>query len=442
VWNFPLDEDFDSDLESPVADIMQCSVDGKGDHILAARFLKRFIGDDNAWVHVDLSSATRRGGLAHVGTEITGFGVRFTLELLLTQKLQQRAAVRMTRELRLRRPDDWHLHLRDGAALRAVLPFTSRALCARHRDAQSCAAGHHHGAGPGLPRSHPGGAAAGASFQPLMTLYLTDHTSAAEIERAHASGAIFGCKLYPAGATTHSEAGVTDIARLEPALAAMTALDLPLLVHGEVTDAQVDVFEREARFIDRVLAPLAERWPQLRIVFEHVSTRAAVEFVRSRPARHRRHGHAAASAAQPQCVVRRRTAPAPVLPAGAQDRGRPARAAGTARRRRYAILPRHRQRAARTRGQGVRLRLRRHVLGPCRHRAVRRDLRAEGILPRLQGFASEYGADFYRLPRNQDEITLVREPWSPPASYPFDGGELVPLRAGEPIAWRLQSAPA
>src|ERR1700721_1483207 len=152
----------------------------------------------------------------------------------------------MTRELRLPRPDDWHLHLRDGAALRAVLPFTAarfaRAIVMPNLvppiTTTALALAYRTRILAALP--------AGSPFQPLMTLYLTDHTSAAEIERAHASAAIFGCKLYPAGATTHSEAGVTDIARLEPALASMSALDLPLLVHGEVTGAQTDVFEREA----------------------------------------------------------------------------------------------------------------------------------------------------------------------------------------------------
>jgi dihydroorotase len=348
----------------------------------------------------------------------------------------------MTRELRLRRPDDWHLHLRDGAALRAVLPFTIKrfaraivmpnlappvtttALALAYRDRIVSA----------LP--------AGARFQPLMTLYLTDQTSGAEIERAQASGAIFGCKLYPAGATTHAEAGVTDIARLEPALAAMSALDLPLLVHGEVTDAAVDVFEREARFIDRVLAPLAERWPQLRIVFEHVTTRAAVEFVRSA-----RRGIAAT--VTPQHLLHNRNALfagglrphlycLPLLKTEADRRAllEPL-AAGDARFFLGTDSAPH-ARATKESACGCAGVFSSHA-GIELYAEI---FETESILPRLQGFASEHGADFYRLPRNQDEITLVREAWSPPASYPFDGGELVPLRAGEPIAWRLQSARA
>jgi dihydroorotase len=348
----------------------------------------------------------------------------------------------MIQLLRLRRPDDWHLHLRDGAALRAVLPFTAlrfaraivmpnlappvttTALALAYRDRILAA----------LP--------AGASFQPLMTLYLTDHTSGAEIERAHASGAIFGCKLYPAGATTHADAGVTDIARIGQALAAMTALDLPLLVHGEVTDDAVDVFEREARFIDRVLAPLTERWPGLRIVFEHVSTRAAVEFVRAA-----RRGVAAT--VTPQHLLYNRNALfagglrphlycLPLLKTEADRRALlEALASGDARFFLGTDSAPH-ARSAKQSACGCAGIFSAHA-GIELYAEI---FEAEGILPRLQAFASEFGADFYRLPRNRDEITLVREPWSPPASYPFDAGQLVPLRAGEAIAWRLQGAAA
>jgi dihydroorotase len=348
----------------------------------------------------------------------------------------------MTDPLRLCRPDDWHLHLRDGGALRAVLPFTAArfaraivmpnlkppvtttALALAYRERILAA----------LP--------AGAKFQPLMTLYLTDQTSAAEIERAHASGAIFGCKLYPAGATTHAQAGVTDIAHLEQALAAMTALDLPLLVHGEVTDAQVDVFDREARFIDRILAPLAEHWPGLRIVFEHVSTRAAVDFVRSA-----RRGVAAT--VTPQHLLHNRNALfagglrphlycLPVLKTEADRRSLLEALAGGDPRFFLGTDSAPHPRAAKEAACGCAGIFSAHA-GIELYAEI---FEAEGILPRLQGFASEYGADFYRLPRNQDQITLLREPWTPPASYAFDDGQLVPLRAGERIAWRLQGASA
>ena len=183
--------------------------------------------------------------------------------------------------LTIRRPDDWHLHLRDGAALRAVLPFTAaqfgravvmpnlkppvtttaQALPYRQRILDA------------LP--------AGSKFEPLMTLYLTDRTEPAEVDKAKASGVVHGIKLYPAGATTHSDAGVTDIRKVDAVLDRMAELGMILQVHGEVTDPDVDVFEREARFIGSVLAPVIDRYPKLRVVFEHITTREAVEFVRS-----------------------------------------------------------------------------------------------------------------------------------------------------------------
>jgi dihydroorotase len=347
----------------------------------------------------------------------------------------------MTEQLRLRRPDDWHLHLRDGAALRAVLPFTAvrfaRAIVMPNLKPPITTTAQALAYRERILAAVP----AGARFQPLMTLYLTDHTSSAEIERAHASGAIFGCKLYPAGATTHAEAGVTDIARIEQALAAMTSLDLPLLVHGEVTDAEVDVFDRESRFIDRVLAPLAERWPGLRIVFEHVTTRAAVDFVRAA-----RRGVAATIT--PQHLLHNRNALfagglrphlycLPLLKTEADRRALLEALAGGDARFFLGTDSAPHARAAKESACGCAGIFSAHA-GIELYAEI---FEAEGILPRLQGFASEHGADFYRLPRNQDQITLVRDPWSAPASYPFEDGQLVPLRAGEPIAWRLQAAP-
>jgi len=184
-------------------------------------------------------------------------------------------------EIEIRRPDDWHLHLRDGAAMAAVLPFTAarfaRAIvmpnlkppvtttdAATQYRARIVAA---------LP--------AGARFTPLMTLYLTDRTAPGEIDRARASGVVFGCKLYPAGATTNADSGVTDIRHVDATLARMAELGMPLLVHGEVTGREVDVFDRETRFIAEVLAPTVERHPGLRVVFEHITTRGAAEFVKA-----------------------------------------------------------------------------------------------------------------------------------------------------------------
>ena len=347
----------------------------------------------------------------------------------------------MSGELTLRRPDDAHLHLRDGAALAAVLnftaarfaraivmpnlvpPLTTTALVLAYRDRIRAAL------------------APGANFAPLMTLYLTDRTCAAEIERASESGAIFGCKLYPAGATTHSDSGVTDLARLEPALEAMSALDLPLQVHGEVTDPGVDVFDREARFIERVLAPLCERWPRLRVVFEHVTTREAVQFVRSARA-------GVAATVTPQhlllnrnalfvggirphyyCLPLLKTEPDRLSLLEALADGDPRFFLGTD----SAPHARHAKESA-CGCAGI----------FSAHAAIElyaEIFETEGILPRLQGFAAEFGADFYRLGRNQESITLIKEPWTVPASYAFGDAELVPLRAGESVGWRLKSAP-
>jgi dihydroorotase len=344
----------------------------------------------------------------------------------------------MSSALRLRRPDDWHLHLRDAAALRAVLPFTAArfaraivmpnlrppvtttALALAYRERILAA----------LP--------AGAAFEPLMTLYLTDTTPPEEIERARASGRVFGCKLYPAGATTHSDAGVTDIGRIEAVLERMAAVDLPLLVHGEVTDPAVDVFDREARFIDTVLTPLVARHPRLRVVLEHVTTRAGVEFVRGARA-------GIAATITPQHLLLNRNA----------------LFSGGIRPHHFCLPVLKREGDRRALIEAVAVGDARFFLGSdsaphARHTKENAcgcagifsahagiELYAEafeqaGMLPRLEAFAAEFGPDFYRLPRNAAFITLRREPWTPPAAYAFGDAELVPLRAGEPISWRLQ----
>ncbi|HXZ60965.1 MAG TPA: dihydroorotase [Steroidobacteraceae bacterium] len=339
--------------------------------------------------------------------------------------------------LTIRRPDDWHLHLRDAASLAAVLPFTAarfaRAIVMPNLEPAITTTAQALDYRRRILASLP----AGASFEPLMTLYLTDATAPAEVERAKLSGRVFGCKLYPAGATTHSESGVTDVGRIASVLERMAELGLVLEVHGEVTDPAVDVFDREARFIERTLAPLVERLPGLRVVFEHITTRAAVEFVLAARA-------GVAATVTPQHLLMNRNALfaggirphhycAPVLKAEAD---------------RAALL------AAVTRGSE------RFFLGTDSAPHARRakesacgcagvfsahagiELYAEafeaaGALDQLEGFASLHGADFYGLPRNAGTITLVREPWEVPERYPFGAEELVPLRAGERIVWRL-----
>jgi dihydroorotase len=341
-------------------------------------------------------------------------------------------------ELHLPKPDDWHLHLRDGQSLRAVLPFTAarfaRAIVMPNLKppitTTELALAYRKRILAALP--------AGSGFVPLMTLYLTDHTSAEEIVRARDSGVVFGCKLYPAGATTNSDSGVTDVARLHDVLSAMMRVDMPLLVHGEVTDPTIDVFDLEARFIDRVLSPLAERWPQLRIVFEHVTTRAAVDFVRTA-----RDGVAAT--VTPQHLMFNRNALfagglrphhycLPLLKTEA-DRRSLLDAVASGDRRFFlgtdsAPHARAKKEAACC-GAGI----------FSAHAAIElyaQIFESAGILQRLQGFACEFGPDFYRLPRNAETITLVRDPWTVPANYPFDDDTLVPLKAGERLAWRLK----
>jgi dihydroorotase len=339
----------------------------------------------------------------------------------------------------MRRPDDWHLHLRDGAALAAVLPFTAvrfaRAIVMPNLDppvtTTAAALAYRDRIRAAVP--------AGSRFEPLMTLYLTDHTPVEEIARAKTAGGVLGGKLYPAGATTHSAAGVTDVRRLDAVFERMAETGLVLQVHGEVTDPAVDIFEREPRFIDTVLAPLAERHRRLRIVFEHITTRAAVDFVLTA-----REGIAAT--VTPQHLLMNRNALfagglrphhycAPVLKAEGERlalldavvRGSPRLFLGTdsAPHGRFAkesacgcagIFSAH---------AGIEL--------------YAEVFAAAGALERLEAFASSHGADFYGLPRNGGTITLVPEPWEVPARYPFGTEELVPLRAGERIAWRLAS---
>ena len=337
----------------------------------------------------------------------------------------------------MRRPDDWHLHLRDGAALHAVLPFTAarfaRAIVmpnlAPPVTTTAAALAYRDRIRAALPP--------GAQFEPLMTLYLTDAPPVEEIARARAAGCVLGCKLYPAGATTHAEAGVSDVRRLDAVLARMAELDMVLEVHGEVTDPAVDVFEREARFIDAVLAPLSERHRDLRIVFEHITTRAAVEFVLSARA-------GVAATVTPQHLLMNRNALfagglrphhycLPILKAEehraalleAVARGSPRLFLGTD----SAPHPRAAKEAVRgcagifSAHAGIEL--------------YAEAFASAGALPRLEGFASSYGADFYRLPRNSGTLTLLPEPWDVPARYPFGAEELVPLRAGESVLWRL-----
>jgi len=335
------------------------------------------------------------------------------------------------------RPDDWHLHLRDGAAMadvvghsaarfkRAIImpnlapPVTTTDQAIAYRQRILAA----------LP--------ADSDFEPLMTLYLTDDTPADEVVRAKDSGVVFAVKLYPAGATTNSASGVTDIARCRDTLNAMQALDLPLLVHGEVTDPAIDVFDRERVFIERHLVPLLDDMPDLRVVLEHITTTEAVDFVRAA-------GPNLAATITPQHI----------------RYGRNALFQGGLRPHYYClpVLKRERHREAvleaATSGdpsfflgtdsaphpQGAK-----ESACGCAgifsaHAAL--ELYADifeqaGALNRLEGFAAHHGADFYKLPHNQDRITLERHPWTVPTDYPFGEQRLVPLEAGESLIWQI-----
>ena len=341
-----------------------------------------------------------------------------------------------TMKITLTRPDDWHLHLRDDDALNAVLPHTARQFAraivmpnlkppvttvvqaAAYR-ARILAA---------LP--------AGMAFEPLMTLYLTDVTSAEEIRAAVASGFVKAVKLYPAGATTNSDAGVTDLSRCDAALAEMEKLGLPLLVHGEVTDPAIDLFDREAVFVERVLSPLLKRYPALRVVMEHITTKDAAEFVAAAAANvgatitahHLLYNRNAIF----QGGVRPHWYCLPVLKreihrealVGAAISGNPKFFLGTD------SAPH--ARLAKEAACGC---------AGCYTANAALELYAEafeaaGSLDRLEGFASHFGPDFYRLPRNSGTVTLEKRPQTLPAAYDYIPGDtLVPLRAGETLAW-------
>lgn len=342
--------------------------------------------------------------------------------------------------IELTRPDDWHLHLRDGVGLAAVLPHTA-AQFARAIVMPNLRPPVRTVAEAGAYRQRILDALpAGLRFEPLMTLYLTDNTPAAEIETAAASGFVKAVKYYPAGATTNSDSGVTDLARCEAVFEALQRTGLPLLMHGEVTDHSVDVFDREAVFIERHLQRVVEAFPTLKVVLEHVTTRQGIEFVRSA-----RGGVAATLTAHHLLLnrnamfsggIRPHAFCLPVLKREEHRRvlmeaaisGDPKFFLGTD----SAPHARHTKEAS------------------CgcaglytAHAAI--ELYAEafedaGALDRLEGFASFFGADFYGLPRNTDRIRLEREDWMVPADYPFGGDTVVPMRAGETVRWRLQAA--
>jgi dihydroorotase len=341
-------------------------------------------------------------------------------------------------ELTITRPDDWHVHLRDGDALQhtcadlaryfgraIVMPnlappavTVAQALAYRERILQVMSM---------LPRR----------FEPLMTLYLTDHTTAEEIRLAATTEGIQAVKLYPAGATTNSAAGVTALDRLYPTLAAMEEADLPLLVHGEVTDAEIDIFDREKVFIDRQLSPIIRRFPALRVVLEHITTVDAVQFVSAAP-------HTVAATITPHHLLFNRN---DMLAGGIRPH--------------YYCLPilkrSTHQQALQVAATSANPKFflgsdsaphstasKEHSCGCAgvysAHAAL--EFYAEVFeqlqaLDKLEAFASHFGPDFYRLPRNRDTITLRKQDWRVPAQLPLGAGTLTPLRAAQTVAWQV-----
>ncbi len=340
-------------------------------------------------------------------------------------------------QITLLRPDDWHLHLRDAQAMAAVVgasaaqfaraivmpnlrpPVTTLAQALAYRERILAA----------LPE--------GSDFTPLMTLYLTDNTTAAEIRAAWESGMVQAVKLYPAGATTNSDAGVTDPRKVAAVLETMQALGMPLLVHGEVTDPEVDVFDREQVFIDRVMIPMRRDFPGLRIVFEHITTEEAAQYVRDA------HEGVGATITAHHLLYNRNA----IFTGGLRPHW-------------YClpVLKRERHRSALLQaatGGNPRFflgtdsapharRLKEHAAGcagcytaPHALELYAAAFEMAGALDRLEGFASLHGPAFYRLPVNRGTVTLRREAWRIPDALPFPGDAIVPLAAGETIAWRL-----
>lgn len=340
-------------------------------------------------------------------------------------------------ELKLTCPDDWHLHLRDGALMHSVLSDTARQFAraivmpnlrppvttteqAQAYRARILAA---------LPRS--------SHFEPLMTLYLTDNTTAKEIRSAKQSGIVHAVKYYPAGATTNSDSGVTDIRKTYPALEEMQYCGMPLLMHGEVTDTAVDVFDREAVFIARVLQPLLHDLPDLRVVFEHISTIDAAQFVKNAPE------NVAATITAHHLLYNRNAMLSGgihphyyCLPVLKRETHREALlSAATSGNKKFFLGTDSAPHAQHTKESAC----------GCAgiytaHTAI--ELYAEvfeqvGALDKLEGFASFFGADFYRLPRNAQSVTLRKQEWQVPATVGFGEHQLVPLRASEMMKWKL-----
>ena len=345
-----------------------------------------------------------------------------------------------TTTLTLTRPDDWHLHVRDGAAMHAVVPHTAaqfaRAIIMPNLKPPVTTTAQALAYKARILAAVP----AGVPFEPLMALYLTDNLAPEEIARAKAAG-IVACKLYQAGATTNSDFGVTDLRKIYPVLEAMQREGLLLLVHGEVTSSDIDLFDREAAFIDQQLIPLRRDFPELKIVFEHITTKEAAHYVREAD-------RFVGATITPQHLLFNRNA---IFTGGIRPH--------------YYCLPvlkreEHRQALVQVATSGSSkfflgtdsaphaAHLKEHASGCAgcysAHAALElyaTAFEAAGALDKLEGFASFHGPDFYGLPRNTSTVTLVKQTWTPPESFAFgEGAELKPLAAGEALGWKLLAA--
>jgi dihydroorotase len=338
----------------------------------------------------------------------------------------------------IRRPDDWHVHLRDGDMLRTVAPYTARQFARAivmpnltpPVTAVAAAVTYRERILAALPE--------GMAFTPLMTAYLTDGTDPEELARGFAEGVFTAAKLYPANATTGSAHGVTDIAHIRPALERMAEIGMVLCVHGEVTDPEIDVFDREAVFIERVLGPLLRDLPELRVVFEHVTTEHAVQFVEGT-------GENVAATITPQHLHINRNAMlvggirphAYCLPVAKREHHRLAlRKAATSGSPKFFLgtdsAPHGREAKESSCGcAGI-------FNAPFALESYLAVFEAEGALDKFEGFASEHGPRFYRLPLNEGTVTLERTPVEVPGELPAAGTALVPFHAGETLGWRVR----
>lgn len=344
----------------------------------------------------------------------------------------------MSATLTLTRPDDWHVHLRDGAALAHTVPamarYFGRAIVMPNLVPPARSTAEAGAYRERILAARP----QGSLFEPLMVLYLTDNTDPSEIVTAKASGFVHAVKLYPAGATTNSDSGVTSVEKVQAVLEKMAEVGLPLLIHGEVTHGDVDIFDREKVFLDTILEPLVKKLPQLKIVLEHITTGDAADFVNAAPANvgatitaHHllfNRNHMLVGGIRPHyfClpILKRRTHQEALLKAATS--GSPKFFLGT---------------DSAPHAKGAKENACGCAGSYTAHAAI--ELYAEafeeaGALDKLEGFASFHGPDFYGLPRHNDSITLIKESWSVPESYAFGENVVVPIRAGAQIAWRVK----